>query len=124
MSNVICIKTRRRINVGQETKSTGHSIEDKNKERRSNLEYTGYWGHVVKRTFAWFPTKTEDEGWIWLKRYYRFDTNTGYDKHSYAWECQGKTVAPLRMMAIKMGFYACESGLDLSDWRRKRGLTS
>lgn len=28
--------------------------------------------------FAWLPTKTMDQGWIWLKSYWRYQCSSGW----------------------------------------------
>jgi hypothetical protein len=50
-----------------------------------------YWGHELKEKIAWFPVKTDDCGWIWLRRYYLFRTNTGYGHYGWKWEIHRKS---------------------------------
>lgn len=50
------------------------------------------WNHEDSRswrlfkTFAWIPTKTMDQGWIWLKPHWRWQCSSGwgfFDDWSY-----------------------------------------
>jgi len=55
--------------------------------------YLGYWGYQRVIRFALLPKFTEDNGWIWLKPYYSFWTNTGYGKTSWSWKFHGSATS-------------------------------
>lgn len=111
-SNVYDLTTRKRMERSQEPPD----------RTETDLFYTGYWGYKIGVWYALFPIKTEDLGWIWLRKYYYFDANTGYDKHAWKWECLGRTLLPSTMWRLKREFFQCKDALDILRWKESRGL--